>query len=437
MFLNVILFAGFALIFIFIAICFRKFINYGLYKAFSNYLIILTVLLLVVTIMIYPAESVDAAYKGLVVWATLVIPALFPFFIGSELLINLGIVKFIGTILEPIMRPVFNVPGEGSFAFVMSVTSGYPVGAKIVSKFRADKILTEIEAQRLISFCSTSGPLFMIGSVAVGMFKLPELGALIAVSHYLGAIIVGIIFGHYKKSSRDSKSVRQKENSIKGAFSKINMGNNQNPPIGIILGNAVRDSLNTILMVGGFITLFAVIIRMLKLLGIVDLITSVIIALFPFKISPTIVHSLVTGLFEITMGTKSIIDNVGIDLPYKIAIVSFIIGWSGFSIHAQVTSILEGSGVKSHIYVISKALHGLLSSLIAYMFFPIFSNYFLISFPVYNTYQSMDPYKKFLLNCKLSVELFIAVLIGLLFLSLIIAFLLKIYNYIVCRKRVN
>ena len=78
--------------------------------------------------MIYPAESVDAAYKGLVVWATLVIPALFPFFIGSELLINLGIVKFIGTILEPIMRPVFNVPGEGSFAFVMSVTSGYPVG---------------------------------------------------------------------------------------------------------------------------------------------------------------------------------------------------------------------------------------------------------------------------------------------------------------------
>ena len=60
----------------------------------------------------------------------------------------------------------------------------------------------------------------MIGSVAVGMFKLPELGALIAVSHYLGAIIVGIIFGHYKKSSRDSKSVRQKKIQSKGRFLK-------------------------------------------------------------------------------------------------------------------------------------------------------------------------------------------------------------------------
>ncbi len=437
MFLNVILFAGFALIFIFIAICFRKFINYGLYKAFSNYLIILTVLLLVVTIMIYPAESVDAAYKGLVVWATLVIPALFPFFIGSELLINLGIIKFIGIMLEPIMRPVFNVPGEGSFAFAMSITSGYPVGAKIVSKLKSDKILTQVEAQRLVSFCSTSGPLFMIGSVAVGMFKSPELGVLIALSHYLGAIIVGMIFSRYKKSPQDSKYIRQKENSIGKVFSKINIDNNQNPPVGIILGDAVKNSLNTILMVGGFITLFAVIIRMLKLLGIIDLITSIIIALFPFKISPTIVRSLITGLFEITMGAKSVIDSAGIDLSYKIAIVSFIIGWSGFSIHAQVTSILEGSGIKSHVYVISKALHGLLSSLIAYMLFPIFNSYLSISLPVYNTYQSMDPYKKFLLNCKLSTELFIAVLIGLLFLSLILSFLLKIYNYIVCRKRVK
>jgi len=433
--LNVILFAGFVLIFIFIATYFRKFINYRLCKAFSNYLIILTVLLLVITIMIYPAESVQAAYNGLVIWATLVIPALLPFFIGSELLINLGIVKFIGTILEPIMRPVFNVPGEGSFAFVMSITSGYPVGAKIVSKFKSDKILTKIEAQRLISFCSTSGPLFMIGSVSVGMFKSPELGALIAFSHYLGAIIVGIIFSFYKKSFQDNKPVGQKENLIRRAFSKIKTKSNQSPSIGIILGNAVKNSLNTILMVGGFITLFAVVIHMLKLLKIIDLITSIIVALFPLKISPTIIHSLIAGLFEITTGTKFVADSMGVDLSTKIAIISFIIGWSGFSVHAQVASILEDTDIKPRIYVISKILHGLSASLISYMLFPIFSNYFPISYPAYSTYQLTDPYKRFLYNCKLSIELFIAVLIGLLFLSLIIGSVLKIYNHIVRKKK--
>lgn len=437
MFLNVISFVGFVLICIFIIKYFRKSINYGLYKTLSDCLVILTVLLLVITIMIYPAQSVEAAYSGLVTWATLVIPALLPFFIGSELLINLGIVKFIGILLEPIMRPVFNVPGEGSFAFVMSITSGYPVGAKIVSKFKSDKILTKVEAQRLMSFCSTSGPLFMIGSVSVGMFKSPKLGAFIAICHYLGAIMVGIIFSFYKRSPGNNKPTKQRKNLIKKSFSKIKTSNSQNPPIGAVLGNAVKNSLNTILMVGGFITLFAVIIRMLKLLKITDLIASIITTLFPLKIPSAVVHSLIAGLLEITTGTKFIADSVGIDLSTKIAITSFIIGWSGFSIHAQVASILENTGIKSHIYIVSKTLHGLLSSLIAYIFFPVFSNYFSMSYPVYSAYQLTDAYKRFLYNCKLSVELFIAILIGLLFLSLLIASLLKIHNYFVCKKRIR
>ena len=108
--LNISLFTGFVLICIFITIHFQKFINYRLCKVFSDFFVILTIILLMITIMIYPAQSVNAAYNGLVVWATLVIPALFPFFVGSELLINLGVVRLIGIVLEPIMRPVFNVP---------------------------------------------------------------------------------------------------------------------------------------------------------------------------------------------------------------------------------------------------------------------------------------------------------------------------------------
>lgn len=54
--------------------------------------------------------------------------------------------------------------------------------------------------------------------------------------------------------------------------------------------------------------------------------------------------------------------------------VSFIIGWSGFSINAQTAALLSGSGVKIGLYMLIKLLHGSLAAIISYfassIFFP-------------------------------------------------------------------
>ena len=34
------------------------------------------------------------------------------------------------------MRPIFNVPGEGAFALLMGIISGYPMGAKIIANLK-------------------------------------------------------------------------------------------------------------------------------------------------------------------------------------------------------------------------------------------------------------------------------------------------------------
>lgn len=438
MLLSVFFIIGFISIFFLLLFQYRKFARSKYYGHLSHYLIVSIVVFLVVTIIIFPGESVNAAYDGLAIWATLVVPALLPFFIGSEILINLGVVKFFGVLLEPVMRPLFNVPGEGSFAFAMSITSGYPVGAKIVSRLRSNKVLTQVEAQRLIAFCSTSGPLFMIGSVAVGMFKSSNIGILLVAAHYIGTIVVGIIFSFYKRSLDNHTPYKSKQNLLRRAFNQLSKSNNPNPALGIILGNAVKNSFNTILMVGGFITLFAVILRMLELLSIIDLITSILFTLFmPFKVSHSIIHSFITGLFEVTIGAKMVADSIGIDLGTKIAITSFVVGWSGFSIHAQVSSIIGNTDIKSSLYILSKALHATFSSIIAYILFPIFSKFFSISAPVYNSYQEMSLHRKFLFNCQLSIELFIAVLISLLIVSLITTFLLKVQSYLTKGKGIK
>lgn len=139
----------------------NKFENIGTYS-----LVLLTVFL-VVCLIVFPHNTINASLNGLITWSSIVLPSLLPFFIGSEILIGLGVVNFIGVLLSPIMYPLFRVSGKGSFPFAMSIASGYPVGVTLVSKLRIQNAINRIEAQRLVSFCSTSGPLFIIGAVAL------------------------------------------------------------------------------------------------------------------------------------------------------------------------------------------------------------------------------------------------------------------------------
>ena len=135
-----------------------------------------------------------------------------PFFIIAELLIGFGVVKFIGTLLEPVMRPIFRVPGVGGFVWAMGMASGNPAGAKFTVRLRNQNQLTLLEAERLVAFTSCANPLFIFGAIAVGFFNNPALGIIFALSHYGANIFVGLIMRFY---GIDSASHREKSFSVK------------------------------------------------------------------------------------------------------------------------------------------------------------------------------------------------------------------------------
>ncbi|MCG0239374.1 MAG: hypothetical protein L6E13_09270, partial [Firmicutes bacterium] len=100
---------------------------------------------LTLSLVLYPEEGLAAARDGMKIFFDIVFPSLLPFFILSELLLGLGVVHFLGVLFEPLMRPLFNVPGEGAFALSMGLAAGYPMDAVITAKFRRQGLCTRVE----------------------------------------------------------------------------------------------------------------------------------------------------------------------------------------------------------------------------------------------------------------------------------------------------
>jgi sporulation integral membrane protein YlbJ len=320
-------------------------------------------------LIIMPGESLEASIRGLDMWWEIVFPSLLPFFIVSEMLIGFGVVRFIGVLLEPLMRPLFRVPGAGGFVWAMGMASGFPAGAKLTARLRQEKQLTKIEAERLVSFTNSSNPLFIFGAVSVGFFQNATLGIVLACAHYIGNICVGLAMRFYGRNDEVVHRRHPKEKKrffIAEAFSALHQTRiKDNRPIGKLLGDAVTSSIQTLLMIGGFIILFSVMNKMLYHLHITTFIAegfSSILTLF--QLTEQLSIPFISGLFEITLGSKLTSGVTEATLLHQAIITSFILGFSGFSVQAQVASILAQTDIRFKPFFYARFLHGAASSIV-------------------------------------------------------------------------
>lgn len=326
-------------------------------------------IIFILCLMVYSKTNIKAVKDGLFLWFNNVIPSLLPFFIATELLKFTNIPYTIGKKLNNLMRPLFNVPGIGAYAFTMGIISGYPVGAKIVADFREKNLCTQEEAERLITFTNNSGPLFILGTVGISLFSNISIGILLLVTHILASLTVGIIFRFWKNS-------HMKRNSNNETLNFIVDYNN----LGEILANSITNSINTIVLIGGFITLFSVIISILNNSPLNRLIIFTFSPLFNFlNIDKKFIIPLISGMIELTSGL-----NLTSLVPFKflgvnVIVCSFLLGFGGISVMLQVASIIYKSHISIKSYILGKFLHGIIAAFYTYIvisMFPYF-NYFL------------------------------------------------------------
>ena len=331
-------------------------------------------LIFTIALMVFPGEGLAAAKDGLKIFWEIVLPSLLPFFILTEILLGLGVVHFFGVILEPLMRPLFNVPGAGAFALSMGLAAGYPMDAVITGKFRRMGLCSRIEGERLLAFTNTADPLFMFGAVAVGMFGRPELGAIIALAHYLSAFSIGFLFRFYgrKKEGRSEKKEEIGGNAgaglLRRAVKRMRQARKEdNRPVGQLLGDAVKESVNSLFMIGGFITLFSVLCRMLEVTGVVRLLQPVAGGLLKvFGLEPALASSLLKGFFEIDLGVMAGA-RAAAPLNDRLVVAGVIIAWSGLSVHSQVMSVIHGTDIRIFPYLAARAGHAFLAGLYTFL----------------------------------------------------------------------
>ncbi len=310
---------------------------------------ILTILLLVVfEILTESASILNAVNFSFNIWKENVFPSLFPFFVLSELLINYGFIELVGEIFKPFMNKVFKVKGVGAFALIMSLISGFPSSAKYIKELYNKKLINEFEATKLLMFTHFSNPLFILGTISLLFLNNKEVGLLILICHYLGNFIIGIIFRNYYPSTEENKNI-----SIKKVLTEIS--NNRiknNKKFGEIITTALLNSINTLILILGVITMFLVI-------------TTIIdnnINLNSFH------QSILNGFVEMTQGLKYV-SLEEIPLKLKCILSTMIISFGGLSVHMQIISILSDTKINYLPFLTARIIHAIISSLLMFFLF--------------------------------------------------------------------
>lgn len=305
-------------------------------------------------LVLWPDQAMSAMRDGIKLCGNVILPSLFPFFVLSSLVVELGMSRYLGKLLEPVTAPLFRVNGNCAAALALGAVGGYPVGARTAIQIYETGQCSRTEAERMLAFCNNSGPAFILGVVGAGVFGSGAAGLLLYLAHLLASLLVGVLFRFYRPGdgpqTRRGRGPQFQAASFPKAFTR-----------------SVTGALTSTLNICAFVLFFTVFLRILAHAGILKLLGGLLSALLaPLGMDQTWAERLLTGLVEVSSGVSSLTDGT---LSGRLSMAAFMLGWAGVSVHCQVLAFLGDSGLSVRTYLVGKLLHGGLSALLARLLF--------------------------------------------------------------------
>ena len=317
----------------------------------KNYELFFCILLLLVIFLIAvnPNPYMVSTFDGLKIWATIVLPSLFCFMILTKLLIQNKYTNSIFSLINYPFKKIYQT-SFGGYIFLMSIISGYPLGCKLISEFYNSNQISYDEAKILTSFCSTSGPMFIIGSLSVGMFNSSAIGLRLLLVHIVSALLNGII---YKTKTKIDKKIENK-----------NILLNKTSATKQTLNEIMLDTIVSSFMVGGFICLSFTLINFLSNFKIIDAILNLLNMFIPN--SKSIIDAILSGMIELTNGCVKLST---LDFSRWIFIaLSGLLAFGGLSIHLQSQVFLSKCKIKYSYFLLTKTTQAIIACVVSAVF---------------------------------------------------------------------
>lgn len=391
---------------------------------FLKALFSILILFFIFNIVLNPSKYIAEGLNGLSAWTFSVLPSVLPFIFFTKALSALGQVEKVVRPFAPFSKKLFGTPPISFCTFLMAILSGYPVGSKMISDLYASGKITKVEATRMSAFCSTSGPMFIIGAVGVNMFKSAQIGYILFLSHVFSAFLNGIIFRRYgekrkvksgknriskqkslnltnnekleknvtiKHSKVPYKNIKKMAKNVDKKYEKCANNfeikkhnfiiknfdfNKKHEKIGEKIEKNVNFSQksdffkeNSSFDIGSIVLSSATAILSV---GTIITIFFIIIECFSpiFSLLPTSLSAFLKGAIEITNGCLSLSNLKNLKLATCLA--SFVISFGGISTILQSLTMLQSAKIDVKIFILQKLMHATLSALITTLILLIF-----------------------------------------------------------------
>lgn len=275
----------------------------------------------------------QTAHKGAVEGVELciytVLPALFPFFVISNIFNN----SFCGNV-NPLLRRICtfcNIPKGSESLLVTGLLSGYPIGAQAINETYKTGVLTKSVAHRMLGFCSNAGPSFIFGMVGC-LFTSKYTVWIIWLIHILSALTTGALL---PKAEANPININQKSRTT--------------------IIQAIKNSIDSILTVSAWVILFRIAITLAKKHILWALSEETGIAII--------------GITEITNGIHYLqqLSNEGM----RFILSSTFLGFGGFCVLLQTISVTAdvGAGLYFPGKVIQASISFLFATITQYVIF--------------------------------------------------------------------
>ena len=326
--------------------------NINLFVTFSktklkDFALPLVIIVFMGLMLAFPEHYMKATGRGLALFASNVLPAMFPFLFLNTMLSNTKAIPFINKAFEKPVNKVFGVVKEGAFVLISALICGYPVGSVTTARLYENGDITSEDVRSFLPFTSLAGPVFILSTVS-SVFGDKNVGLVVLLSHYVGTLINGLLW-RFLSHTRARKR-NHIENDVAINTSSILLADLATHNL---LGEAVTSSALSMLTVGGYIVLFGLVVDTFALLPFWGDLPAILRVVFTFSIEMT------RGVVEASTLTS---------LPLAVGFTTLSVTFGGMSVLAQQYHFLSRCKCSVFDLILPKISQGILGFFSAIIF---------------------------------------------------------------------